>query len=39
MTKREVIIDVLEGRKPAYVPWEFGFTQEAAQKLTAHYGS
>ena len=36
-TKREVIIDVLEGRQPPYVPWEFGFTHEAAQKLRAYY--
>ncbi|MBN2048343.1 MAG: hypothetical protein JW750_10910 [Anaerolineaceae bacterium] len=39
MKKRDVIIDVLEGRKPAYVPWEFGFTVEAAETLIAHFGS
>ncbi len=37
MTKRDVIMDVLEGRQPPYVPWEFSFTHEAAQKLIAHY--
>lgn len=37
MTKRDVIIDVLEGRKPAYVPWQFGFTFEAAEKLKQHF--
>ncbi len=39
MTKRDVIRMVLEGRTPPYVPWQFGFTQEAAEKLKAHYGS
>lgn len=39
MTKREVISLVLEGRRPPYVPWNFGFTLEAVQKLKAFYGS
>jgi uroporphyrinogen decarboxylase len=30
---------VIEGQKPPYVPWQFGFTLEAADKLKAHYGS
>ena len=34
-TKREVVRRVLEGRKPPYVPWSFGFTLEARQKLSA----
>ena len=38
MTKREVIQAVLEGRRPPYVPWQFGFTREAWDKLIAHYG-
>jgi uroporphyrinogen decarboxylase len=29
---------VLEHRRPAYVPWSFGFTQEAREKLAAHLG-
>ncbi len=36
-TKREVVKRVLEGKKPPYVPWSFGFTHEARQKLVAHY--
>lgn len=37
MTKREVIKMVLEGRKPPYVPWSFGFTKEAKAKLRSHF--
>jgi uroporphyrinogen decarboxylase len=29
---------VLEHRRPPYVPWSFGFTQEAREKLAAHLG-
>jgi uroporphyrinogen decarboxylase len=36
--KREVIQMVLEGQKPPYVPWSFGFTVEAKQKLQEHFG-
>jgi uroporphyrinogen decarboxylase len=39
MTKRQVIRCVLDGGRPPYVPWNFGFTREAADKLAAHYGS
>jgi len=39
MTKREVVALALEGKKPPYVPWNFGFTQEAREKLVAHYGT
>lgn len=39
MTKREVIRRVLEGKKPPYVPWSFGFTVEAKEKLLAHYNT
>jgi uroporphyrinogen decarboxylase len=39
MTKREVVKCVLDHKRPPYVPWHFGFTVEARQKLTAHYGS
>ncbi len=38
MTKRDVIRLVLQGRRPPYVPWSMGFTQEAREKLQAHYG-
>jgi uroporphyrinogen decarboxylase len=36
--KREVIRMVLDGLQPPYVPWSFGFTLEAKQKLQSHYG-
>jgi len=39
MTKREVVLNVLEHKRPPYVPWHFGFTVEAKQKLLDHYGS
>jgi uroporphyrinogen decarboxylase len=38
MEKREVIRLVLAGEQPPYVPWSFGFTQEALHTLQAHYG-
>ena len=38
MTKREVVKQVLEGQRPSYVPWSFGFTQEAKAKLQHHFG-
>ena len=38
MTRREVMRAVLEHRRPPYVPWSFGFTQEAREKLAAHLG-
>ncbi|HUI90334.1 MAG TPA: uroporphyrinogen decarboxylase family protein [Anaerolineales bacterium] len=37
MTKRDVIRAVLQGQEPPYVPWSCGFTQEAREKLQAHY--
>jgi uroporphyrinogen decarboxylase len=37
-TEREVIRMVLDGRRPPYVPWSFGFTAEARDKLLTHYG-
>ena len=39
MKKRDVVKMVLEHKRPPYVPWHFGFTVEAKQKLTEHYGS
>jgi len=38
MTKREVVRTVLQHKIPPYVPWEFPFTKEAFDKLSAHYG-
>ena len=38
MSKREVVRTVLEHRVPPYVPWSFGFTAEARDKLVDHYG-
>jgi uroporphyrinogen decarboxylase len=39
MSKRDVIRDVLDHKQPSYVPWSFGFTQEAKDKLYNHYGA
>ncbi|MDO9542872.1 MAG: uroporphyrinogen-III decarboxylase-like protein, partial [Kiritimatiellia bacterium] len=39
MTKREVVRRVLDGKRPPYVPWSFGFTREAWATLTSHFGS
>ena len=39
MTKREVVQLAIQGRKPPYVPWNFGFTYEAREKLVAHFGT
>jgi uroporphyrinogen decarboxylase len=38
MTKREVVKTVLAGQPAPYVPWCFGFTLEAQEKLETHYG-
>ena len=38
MRKREVVRLVLDGARPPYVPWQIGLTQEARQRLGAHYG-
>jgi uroporphyrinogen decarboxylase len=37
MTKREVIAMTLAGKAPPYVPWSFGFTYEAKEKLEQHF--
>ncbi len=39
MTKRDVVTTILEGNAPPYVPWSFGFTKEAREKLHAHFGT
>jgi uroporphyrinogen decarboxylase len=37
MNKRDVVLQVLRGEPPAYVPWQFSFTHEAAETLKHHY--
>lgn len=38
-TKREVVRLVMDGKKPPYVPWQFGFTQEPEAILKKHFGT
>jgi uroporphyrinogen decarboxylase len=38
MTEREIVRAAMEHRRPEHVPWNLGFTYEAAQKLREHYG-
>lgn len=38
MNKREVIHTILEHKTPPYVPWSFGFTHEAREKMHEHFG-
>ncbi len=38
-TPREVVRQALSHRSPAWVPWQFHFTQDMAVKLRGHYGS
>ncbi|NQT19844.1 MAG: uroporphyrinogen-III decarboxylase-like protein [Planctomycetes bacterium] len=38
MTKRDVVIDALEFRPPAYVPWSWGMTIDCAEKVKEHLG-
>lgn len=37
MTKRQVVVAVLQGGKPLCVPWSFRFTKEAGQALARHH--
>lgn len=39
MTKRDVIRLAIAGKRPPYVPWSFGFTHEARERLVRHVGS
>jgi uroporphyrinogen decarboxylase len=39
MTQREIIKLVLDGKRPPYVPWSFGFTKEAKAKLQQYFGA
>jgi len=36
VSKRDIVRAALEHRAPPYVPWSFGFTQEARERLLAH---
>jgi len=38
MTPREVVRRALAWERPPYVPWNFGFTKEAGEKLVEHFG-
>ncbi len=38
MSKRDVILDALAFRKPAYVPWSIGLTIPAAEKVRKYLG-
>ncbi len=38
MTKREVVKLAIDHKRPPYIPWSFGFTKEAYEKLVEHYG-
>jgi uroporphyrinogen decarboxylase len=38
MTKRDVMKLVYDGKRPPYVPWSFGFTSPAREKLVQHFG-
>jgi uroporphyrinogen decarboxylase len=37
MMKRDVVRLALSGKRPPYVPWSMGFTQEAKDKLRKYY--
>jgi uroporphyrinogen decarboxylase len=39
MNRREVVHQVLKGKRPPYVPWSYSFTEEAEETLQAHFGS
>ena len=38
-TKRDVVKLALDFKRPPYVPWSFGFTEEAHATLATHYGT
>ena len=38
MIKRDVVIDALEFRRPAYVPWQIDLTIQCAERLKKHLG-
>ncbi|MBM4155168.1 MAG: uroporphyrinogen-III decarboxylase-like protein [Lentisphaerae bacterium] len=38
MTRREIVREVLAGRRPPYVPWHVQFTREPWEALVRHFG-
>ncbi len=38
MTKRDVVLDALRFRRPAYVPWSIDLTIDCAERVKAHLG-
>lgn len=39
MTKRDIVIDALEFRRPAYVPWAWDMTHQCAERCREHLGA
>jgi len=39
MTKREIVTDAMNFRRPAYVPWSWGPTFQCARRLRQHLGT
>jgi len=39
MTPRDVVLSVLRHERPPYVPWQFGFTYEARNRLREYFGT
>ena len=39
MTRREVVMEALQFRRPPYVPWAWDMTQDCAERLKAHLGA
>src|SRR5512140_1279331 len=39
MTKRQIVVDAITFKRPAYVPWQIGLTVNCAQRLKEHAGS
>jgi len=38
MTRRQVVVDALEFRRPAYVPWAWDMTAGCAERARQHLG-
>jgi len=39
MTRRDVVIDAMEFRRPAYVPWQIGLTIDCTSRLKQYLGT
>jgi len=39
LEKRRIIKEILEGKKPPYIPWHLNFTSEALEKLKNYWGN